>query len=301
LFEKDDFTAPELSLFAEHLTRPALQDVAVQNIPNTLVWYNRSDGALIGMTYERDQQIAAWHQHIIGGYSEATATTAAKVESIALVPSADGTQDQLYTITKRYIDGGTRRYIEYATKTWEVDVDEQEDAIQLDCAWTQITTASAQTVSSLWMLEGQTVSILGDGAKYPPQVVTNGIVTTSLGCLVLTVGFPYDSDFRTLPVEGGSRDGSSNAKIRRNHRIGFNLADTLGIEWGPDTDNLNYQLSANWSQYTYGNSVPLFSGLIRERFEADYDLLGHLYVRAQGPFPATILSVSPQLNMYDDT
>jgi hypothetical protein len=117
---------------------------------------------------------------------------------------------------------------------------------------------------------------------------------------ILTVGYGYNSDGQNLPLEGGSHDGSSSSKIRRVHRIGFNLLDALGLTFGRDADSLQELLVAEWG-FTYGVAVPLFTGIVRKRFESDYDLLGQVYWRCNGPFPATLLAIMPQANVSDDT
>ena len=76
--------------------------------------------------------------------------------------------------------------------------------------------------------------------------------------------------------------------------------DTLGLKIGPDTNTLTEILVRQWGD-VYGEATPLFTGVIRERFEGDYDRLGQVYWRADGPFPATVLSVIPQLTTSDDS
>jgi hypothetical protein len=49
----------------------------------------------------------------------------------------------------------------------------------------------------------------------------------------------------------------------------------------------------------FGEATPLFTGVVRERFEGDFDKLGQVYWRADGPFPATVLAVMPQFEVAD--
>jgi hypothetical protein len=299
LYETDDFTAPDMTLVAEHILRPGTTQHVQQQIPHTIIWSVRSDGDLLGFTYERAQNVTAWHRHTLGGFSDSGNTAAAKVEALALIPSADGTRDELYVQTDRYIDGGTRRTIEYMTKFWET-TDSQDEAVHLDNAWTQLSSPASDTITQLHHLEGESVQIYADGARYPDQTVSNGLLTISQTASILTVGYGYNSDGENLPLEGGSQDGSSASKIRRIHRVGFNLLDTLGLKFGPDENNLQEALVAEWG-FTYGVAVPLFTGIVRKRFESDYGLYGQVYWRVDGPFPATVLAIMPQANVSDDT
>ena len=217
-----------------------------------------------------------------------------------MVPSPDATRDELYVVVKRYINGATRRYVEYMSKVWEVD-DEQEDAFQVDCGWT--TTGASTTITGLWHLEGETVGAYIDGTRHSNITVTNGTATFDRSGTIKTVGYFYESDGQTMPIEGGAQDGSAQGKIKRIHRVGFWLVDTLGLKFGTgpnDTNGLNEILVRQWGD-NYGEMVPLFTGVVRERFEGDYDKLGQVYWRADGPFPATVVAVMPQFNVADDS
>lgn len=132
-FDIDGYRANELTELAEHITGTGVTAVAFQQIPYPVLWFVRADGALIGLTYERDMQTlkVGWHRHIIGGVSDA-AGNAAIVESIDVIPSPDGTRDEVWMAVKRRVNGATKRYIEYMGKFFE-DTDNQEDAHFLDC------------------------------------------------------------------------------------------------------------------------------------------------------------------------
>ncbi len=76
-------------------------DMAWQKIPHSIVWCVLDSGALAGLTYVREDELWAWHAHV---------TVNGEVESICVVPEA--TEQKLYAIVKREIDGSTVRYIE---------------------------------------------------------------------------------------------------------------------------------------------------------------------------------------------
>ena len=297
VFELDGFKAPDLSLLSEHITRPTVTELAYQQQPQSILWMVRSDGVLLGMTYERDQGVIGWHRHELGGWSDSGATAIPVVESVAVIPSPDGTRDELYCVVKRYINGATKRYVEYMSKIWDTE-DDQEDAFQLDCGWT--TTGASTTITGLWHLEGQTVQAYIDGMRHIDIVVTNGTATFSQSGTVKTVGYSYNSDGQTMPLEGSTPDGSPQGKVRRIAKVGFWLVDTLGLKFGLDTSNLDELLVRAWGD-DYGEATPLFTGVVRERFEGDYDKLGQIYWRCDGPFPATVLAVMPQSNTSDDS
>lgn len=299
VFEVDGFKAPDMTLLSEHITRPSIEEMAYQEQPQSIVWGVREDGVLLGFTYERDQDVVAWHRHELGGQSDVDGELIPVVESVAVVPSPDATKDDVYLVVQRYINGGTKRYIEIMGKIWETE-DEQEDAFFLDCGWTRIASPATDTVTGLWHLEGETVGVYVDGAKHPDVTITNGTAQLNYNGSIVTLGYSYNSDGQTLPIEAGAQDGSAQGKTKRIHRVGFWLVDTLGLKYGMDADNLTEILVRQWGDVA-GLATPLFTGVVRERFEGDYDKLGQVFWRADGPFPATVLAVMPQLQVSDDS
>ncbi|TXG77627.1 hypothetical protein E6Q11_02540 [Candidatus Dojkabacteria bacterium] len=131
-FDVDGFRAADLTQLSEHVTRSGITQIAYQKEPQSIVWCVRTDGVLAAMTYERDLDAlrAGWSRVIIGGTSDAGGSDAI-VESVAVIPNPEGTRQDIWIIVKRYINGGTKRYVEYLGKMFEDD-DEQKDAYFLD-------------------------------------------------------------------------------------------------------------------------------------------------------------------------
>ena len=262
-----------------------------------MAWGFRSDGALLGLTYDRDAGVVAWHRHELGGASEDDAIPI--VESLAVVVDPTETYDELYAVVQRYINGGVKRYVEYMAAPWQ-EGDFQEDAFHIDCGWTTVNSPETDTVTGLWFLEGETVGVYVDGTKHPEVVVTNGAITLTKTGSIITLGYFYNSDGQTMPVEGGSQDGSAQGKLKRIARLGFWLLDTLGLKYGRDANHLTELIARTWGQ-EYGSMTPLFTGVVRKRFESNHDRLGQVYWRADGPFPATVLALMPQFDVSDDS
>lgn len=101
-FGTDGYRAPDLTIFSSHLfDKYTLVDWAYQQNPHSIIWAVRSDGKLLGLTSIKDQEMLAWHRHdFSGGF----------VENVCVIP--EGTEDSLYLVIRREIDGSTVRYIE---------------------------------------------------------------------------------------------------------------------------------------------------------------------------------------------
>lgn len=292
VYEVDGFRSPDMTVLSEHITESGLVSSDYQQEPWSIVWFVRNDGQLVGLTYERDQDVIGWHRHIIGGsYSGGDSI----VESVACIPTPDGTADETWLIVKRTIDGTTRRYIEYITPRF--DSDQTEDAFFVDCGLTYDSTP-ATTISGLDHLEGETVSILADGATHPDRTVSAGQITLSRSASVVHVGLAYESNIETLNIEAGAADGTSQGKTKRIHRLNIRLFKTLGLMFGPSSDKLD-RMTFRTSADEMGSPPALFTGDKSINWNGYYEVEGLVYLRQDQPLPLTILGIMPQLVTQD--
>ncbi|HHS7808267.1 TPA: hypothetical protein ACTQYX_000751 [Pseudomonas putida] len=159
--DSDGFAADDLTIFSAHLFRGyELTSVAYQKIPDSIVWYVRDDGVLLGLTYLPEQQLVGWHWHDTDGF----------VESIACIP--EGQEDALYMVVRRTISGVQKRYVERMATRQILNI---EDAFFVDCG---LTYDGRNTDSS------KTLTLSGGTNWQYPEVVT----MTALGHAPFTVG-----------------------------------------------------------------------------------------------------------------
>ena len=71
-FDTDGYVAPDLTILSEHITESGITQMDYQQEPYSVVWGARTDGILTGLTYNRLENVVAWHRHIIGGKSDTT-------------------------------------------------------------------------------------------------------------------------------------------------------------------------------------------------------------------------------------
>ena len=67
VYDTDAYQAVDLTILADHVSENGIVELAYQQEPFSVVWGATGDGRLIGMTYRREEQVVAWHQHKIGG------------------------------------------------------------------------------------------------------------------------------------------------------------------------------------------------------------------------------------------
>ncbi len=155
-----------------------------------------------------------------------------------------------------------------------------------------------QTISGLNHLEGQTIDILADGAVQPMQTVTAGKITLQEKAATIHMGFGYHSDGELLRVEAGAADGTALGKTRRTHRVGLLLHRSLGLKIGYSFDNLDTVTFRKTSD-KLTRAPGLFSGIISENTDSDYDFDNNFCFRQDQPLPSTILAVMPQMVTQD--
>ncbi len=96
-YDSDSYIAPDLTILSEHVTENGLTQLAYQQEPDSIVWGVRSDGVLVGMTYRRDEQVIAWHQHKLGGISGTATVTVTDFANVSVgskitLTKSNGTQ-----------------------------------------------------------------------------------------------------------------------------------------------------------------------------------------------------------------
>ena len=286
------FQAPDISLLGEHLTKSGITQMVFALAPAQIVWMTRTDGTLIGVSYDKDQDVNGWHQHQLGGYSDAAQTLPPVVESIAVIPSSDGTRDELWMTVQRYINGSVVRTVEYTTKFWE-NGDALSNAVFLDCS-AVYSGAATTTVSGLTWLIGQTVSVLTDGSVHPPCVVSNtGTITLSYSAKVVQVGLGYTSQATTMQIEAGGQEGSVQGKYKRIRNVIMRFFQSVGATLAPAVFNVpNIPEPFRDDSMNMDQAVPLFSGDKRWSYEGTWDTQGQLNWTQPDPLPMNVLLIS---------
>lgn len=374
------YSGNDLTIFSTHLFEGyTLVDWTFQKVQNSTVWAARSDGKLLGLTYLKEHEVLAWHRHDFEG---------GLVKSVEVIPGA--TEDRLYLIVERTINGVTKKYVEILTTP---QIDDIEDVIRMDSAitidgtndtattmtlsggttWafdeTLTLTASAayfassdvgdqihitgsdgtiirfdieafssstvvtgkphktvpvamrntafttwgkaiDTVTGLWHLEGENVSVFGDGfvnaspnnASYDAVTVTNGQVELDKHFVVIQVGLPYTADIETLDVDIVQGETARDKKHIVNS-VSIFVEETRGLWVGakpPSDDSVDpleglYEIKLRKNE-TMDEPVELKTEVVDVKIKAEWNSNGRVFIRQVDPVPSTILSIMPEGN-----
>ena len=220
---EDAFWSPDISWQSEHLFSSGVKELAYSKDPYPLAYAVMLGGTIAACAVSRQ---AGTLQHDILAWSPQT--TDGKFESIATARS--GSEDQLWMVVNRTINGVTKRYVEVAD--WN---------LQTDCAITGTAGSPTSTWSGVDHLEGKTVQILGDGAECANQVVSAGSVMTAFASglvgaprpvSAVEIGLPFIATLTVPDIEavGNSFGGAA----VRAHRVFIDVVDTIGLELQTD-------------------------------------------------------------------
>jgi len=159
-------------------------------------------------------------------------------------------------------------------------------------------TQATLSLSGLNHLEGQTVSILGDGSVHPDKTVSSGAVTLERYVTKAHAGLSYNSTLRTLRVDAGSAMGTSQGKIKRINELTVRLYRSVGLKVGRDASNLDI-VPFRSSAASMDAPISLFTGDKEIELNGNYDTDGQLTIRQDQPLPMNILAVFATLSTFD--
>lgn len=288
-FESDGFRAPDLTLYAQHIAKGGIVELAYQQNPQSTVWAPRADGVLLSMLYNREQDVVDWGRQQLGGVSDANGTPT-KVESAAVIPALDGSTDDVWIQAKVYVNGSTKRFIGYMSPLWE-EGDDPLTANYLDFSLLY-QGAATSVITGLDHLEGETVGVLANGAPHPDKVVTGGQITLDRDATTVRAGLRYTCDLKTMRPEVRGVTGTAQARTKRVIDPTLRVLETGGLSTGPSFDLLDPVIFRQSSD-PLDEAVPLFTGDVEVPFAdlTDEEGMsdGYFCVRQDLPLPATIL------------
>lgn len=208
---EDANVAPDITLYAEHLTRTAtFTDMTFSADPDYIAWLVMSDGRMASLTLAREYEQIAWAQHDTDGV----------FENVGSVPS--DTSTDTYMIVKRTIDSVERRYVELFDY-------EETNIVFLDCA-AYYEGTPLTTVTGLNHLEGKTVSIVTDGVVHPSRVVVAGSITLEAPAEIIMIGLPFTTTIELLNPEFGDASSSSQGRTVSITDVTLKFQDTVNCK-----------------------------------------------------------------------
>ena len=292
-FDSDGYVAPDLTILNDTVTISGINQMVYQQEPDSIIWCIRDDGILAGLTYQRSENVVAWHRHIFGG---AFGNGNSVCESAASI-SGELTEDEFWVVIKRTINGATKRYVE-CFSNFDFDETDATDFKFLDSHLSYSGSATT-TLSGLSHLEGQSVSILADGSVHANKTVSSGAITLDRSVTKACVGLSYDSILQTMRIEGGAAEGTSQGKTKRISKVVLRLFETVGVKVGPSLTDLETVPFRTTSSNLSAPVDTLLAGDKEIEFRDDYNSDGFIFIKQDQPLPCSVLAIYPTLVTSD--
>lgn len=282
------YAAADLLELAEHLTiGKTIKQTAWAKNPASVLWVRLSDGALCSLTYRREQEVWAWARHPITG----------TVESIAVIPSLDGSTDELWLSIARTINGGTKRYIEYLAPPFEPTSPTDKDLMGYVDSGLRYSGTAVSTLSGLWHLEGQSVKVVANGSLHPDRTVSGGKITLDGSFTNVWAGLAFTSRVRTLRLDVPGFGGQGSTK--RIPRLTVRVHNAIGGTAGPGSEVTMEELVKREANDPMDVSPPMRSGDYDVYIASDFDLDGRVAIVQSAPMPLDILAIMPMVAIAD--
>lgn len=277
-YDVDKYTGDDLNLLASHLfERHKITSMTYQQTPNSIVWCTRDDGVLLGLTYLKEQDVYAWHQH---------STAHGKFINVCAISGPQ--EDELYCVVEREGNYYVERMVAREAST------EPEDQYFVDSGITVSGNTKTNEVTGLDHLEGLEVAILADGNVQPMQTVTDGKITLKRAYSKIHVGLPIHAEMQTLPLEFNAEDGTFMSRKKRVSALMAMFKDSrgglYGIGDGPKNE-FKWRSTEKW-----GEPIALFTGKKKMPVpQANWNETVMVTISQEDPLPLTILSLVPQI------
>lgn len=284
-FSDDKTASNDLTIMSEHLLEGyTIEEMAYSQEPYSIIWMVRNDGVLLGLTYQREHQVVAWHKHTTDGF----------FESVCVI-SEDG-RDAVYVVVRRTVDGTETRYVERFEPR---DVSSSENTFCVDSGLTY-DGSPTNTFAGLDHLEGKTVVAVADGYVVKDLVVTSGSVTLPRDASKVSIGLPYTCVMETLDLDMASTTETLKGKKLSVSKVILDVEKSRGGWVGPKKDyngtGTMLEIKPRFDSDGY-DPIALRTGKEEIFIDPQWSSSGGIRIEQRSPLPMAILAVIPDVDI----
>ncbi len=282
------FEGENLSLLADNeFDTEEITRIIWQSDPDDILWCVRSDGILLGMTYDKNQKIAAWHKHDTQG------------EFIDAALIQNGTNRELvYFIVKR---NGNYCIEVMKDRNLQGDIN---NSWFLDSA-VEYSGDETETLSELDHLEGMTISVFSEGAVIEDLTVEDGSVTLPYPVTSAVAGLTYETRIASMDVLPIAEQKYALSSIKSVANMTVHVKETCRIAVSGTGDDVetNWQDICVSSDHDAAAPYTLKDGKFQKTISnnttvAEGEVPGSkLYIKNTLPLPMMIKSMSCRVNV----
>ena len=154
-------------------------------------------------------------------------------------------------------------------------------------------------IKGLEHLEGETVSVVTDGAVHTDCIVENGEIKLTAQADVIHVGYKYRGLIKTTNLNIGGTSGSAQNKARNVYKVIFEFLNSLGVKFGTNLYRLT-KLDFRGVNSRLNRPSPLYSGPKEKVFDDKTEWRKHCYIVQDSPLPCTIQAIDVYMEVVDD-
>ncbi|KKN75856.1 hypothetical protein LCGC14_0375640 [marine sediment metagenome] len=283
----ENFVVDDATLLAYDLFESAPTDMAVQRVPDSIIWTTRTDGVMPTFTYEPAEEVSGWARQIFGNSSDVETNTGI-VESVAVIHGS--TEDEVWASVKWTIDSSVVRHVvKFKPRNWGDDI---EDAFFVDSGLTYDSTSTATVTAA--HLKGETVAVFADGEVFDNATAdaSTGIITLKKGGVatnasVVQYGLPYKMKVRTMRLAiPPSPQGTLQTRIKRIHSVVVRFIRSLLGSAGQEYGGTEYLQDLGATYSTDSQDTNESKRLAQGGFSED----AYVTIVSDDPVPFTALS-----------
>jgi hypothetical protein len=280
---KDKYSGTDLTVFADHLFEGrTVVSWTYQQHPNSNIWIVLDNGALLGLTYMREQQVLGWHRHDSGDDF---------FESVCCV--GEQGEDAVYAVVRRLINGTYKRYIERLDTRL---ITNTKYAFFVDSGKTYDGTTHRNVISDGDDFTTCTLTLTG-GTNWNETEQLNLFASQALFQGTSDVGDAIhyenlgDGLFYRLTIE--QFVDNHNVKVRANQTLPAALRGTARLDWGlaRNTFYLPHLIGREVSVFADGNSLGRYT----------VDNTGHIVLGTPGVVVSAGLPITADLQTLSVT
>lgn len=290
--EAQGYVAQEISALNEHLFNYGVTSMAYQATPNRVIWSTTDSGALLGTTYDREQEVFGTCENSVGGDGV--------VEWVMSMPGADKDGDQVWMVVRRTIGGSVVRTIEDLSAFWREGLSLQEWPIYTYCAGVYDGVATS-TVTGLSSFNGEVFGLWADGVDLGDAIVEGGqlVLPNAIEAEVIIYGLRQSSLCHLLRLSEDGRGGpaiglpsvASEATIDLYQtgflRVGAGELTTLAYDEGLDPIRPD-----DISEHDPFDPAPLRTEALTIKVDDNWANNGVCTIESNSVFPATVRALS---------
>lgn len=297
-FDQQDYEygSVDLTQLVPEIGQPSITRMDVQRQPDTRIHCVRSDGTVAIAVIDRVENVLCWVEYETDG----------SVEDVVILPGTAGSsEDQVYYVVNRTINGSTKRYLE----KWATEAQCEGSTLnrQADCfaVFTNSTGSATTTVTGLSHIEAESAVVWANGKDLGTYTVSGNQITGLSESIAngasAIVGIGYTAQWKSAKLAYASGLGTALTQRKKLEHLGVILRNThyQGLQYGPNFSTLKRMPLMSQGKAIADNTVHTSFDEEPFEFEGTWDSDSRLCLQAAAPRPCTILAAVIPVETHD--